>query len=215
MAGGIAATILKPVVGVPQAAIARRDAVQTVLGPLDESRLGFTLPHEHIADPPYYLDKWPKAWGGRAGFVARAVEKLKRVRAAGISTIVDLTPYDVGRDIRFLEEVSRKSGLNLVACTGQRFFPPTTEVTMPSRTVAGLAGYFVKEIEQGIDGTDIKAGVIKIGIVGTTCFLSWRVRAWIRQGCPSITAMTAARWIIIWGWCGAVIRLAWTMFIAG
>jgi len=82
---------------------AHAGVVETVLGPIDASRLGFTLPHEHIADGPYYLDKWPKAWGGRAEFVAKAVEKLKLVRAAGISTIVDLTPYDVWRDIRFLE----------------------------------------------------------------------------------------------------------------
>jgi phosphotriesterase-related protein len=140
---------------------------QTVLGPLDASKLGFTLPHEHIADGPYYLNKWRKASGGRTEFVAKAVEKLKLVRAAGVDTIVDLTTYDVWRDIRFLEEVSRKSGLNMIACTGQRFFPPQfPRVTMPARTINGLREYFIKEIEQGIDGTGIKPGVIKIGIVG-------------------------------------------------
>jgi phosphotriesterase-related protein len=144
----------------------RRDGVvQTVLGPLDASKLGFTLTHEHIADGPFYLNKWPKAWGGRAEFVAKAVEKLKLVRAAGVSTIVDLTTYDVWRDIRFLEEVSRKSGLNMIACTGQRFFPPTSHVSMPARTIEGLTEFFKKEIEQGIDGTGIKAGVIKVGII--------------------------------------------------
>jgi hypothetical protein len=84
--------------------VAHAGVVETVLGPIDSSRLGFSLPHEHIADGPYYLNKWPEAWGGRAEFVAKAVEKLKLVRAAGISTIVDLTTYDVWRDIRFLEE---------------------------------------------------------------------------------------------------------------
>src|SRR5579863_1960451 len=133
---------------------------QTVVGPLDASKLGFTLPHEHIADGPYYLNKWPK--GGRAGFVAKAVEKLKLVQAAGVSTIVDLTTYDVGRDIRFLEEVSRKSGMNMIACTGERFFPPQSpHVSMPARTISGLAEYFKREIDRGIDGTGIKAGVIK------------------------------------------------------
>ena len=139
--------------------------VQTVLGPLDASALGFTLPHEHIADAPDVLKRWPKAWGGRAGLVARAVDRLKLIQAAGISTVVDLTTYDVGRDIRFLEEVSRKSGVNVIASTGQRFFPPPSpHVSMPARTIAGLAEYFIKEIDRGIDGTGIKAGVIKIGI---------------------------------------------------
>jgi phosphotriesterase-related protein len=142
--------------------------VQTVLGPLDASKLGFTLTHEHIADGPDVLKRWPKAWGGRAEFVAKAVDQLKVIKAAGISTVVDLTPYDVGRDIRFLEEVSRKSGLNMIASTGQRFFPPQSpHVSMPARTIAGLAEFFIKEIERGIDGTEVKAGVIKIGIIAS------------------------------------------------
>jgi phosphotriesterase-related protein len=156
---GIAATLTGP------AAAASKNIAQTVLGPLDASGLGYTLAHEHIADAPYYLDKWPKDWGGRAEFVARAVDRLKVVRAAGISTIVDLTTYDVWRDIRFLEDVSRQSGLHMIAATGQRFFPPVTQVTMPARTIEGLAAFFQKEIQQGIDGTAIKAGVIKIGII--------------------------------------------------
>src|SRR5581483_3850611 len=148
---GIAAAMPRPAAGAVQTA-------QTVLGPLDASRLGFTLAHEHIADAPDVLNRWPKDWSGRAEFVARAVDKLKIVRAAGIGTIADLTTYDVGRDIRFLQEVSRQSGLAMIASTGQRFFPPKTpQVTMPARTVAGLTAFFRKEIEQGIDGTAIKA----------------------------------------------------------
>jgi phosphotriesterase-related protein len=140
--------------------------VQTVLGPLDASKLGVTLAHEHVADGPDVLSRWPKAWGGRAGLVARAVENLKLARAAGVGTIVDLTTYDVGRDIRFLEEVSRKSGLNMIACTGQRFLPPQdTHIPMQAGTIAGLTEFFKKELQQGIDGTAIKAGVIKIGII--------------------------------------------------
>src|SRR6185437_2976096 len=99
-----------------------------------------------VADAPAVLDRWPKAWGGKAQFVARAVAALKVIRGAGVATIVDLTTYDVGRDIRFLQEVSRKSGLNIIAATGQRFFPPNSpHVSMPSRTVEGLSGFFVRE----------------------------------------------------------------------
>jgi phosphotriesterase-related protein len=171
IATGTAATLFRPTSGAAEPAgvngLSRHAGIaQTVLGPLDASKLGFTLAHEHIADGPDVLNRWPKAWGGRAEFVAKAVENLQRVRTAGVSTIVDLTTYDVGRDIRFLEEVSRKSGLHMIASTGQRFFPPTNpDVSMPSRTVAGLAEFFIKEIEQGIDGTTIKAGVIKIGVI--------------------------------------------------
>jgi phosphotriesterase-related protein len=168
---GIAAVLSRSVEGASEAAGLHAQSravgtVQTVLGPLDASELGFTLTHEHIANAPDVLKRWPKAWGGRAGLIAKAVDRLKVIKAAGIDTVVDLTPYDVGRDIRFLEEVSRKSGMNMIACTGQRFFPPRSrKVSMPARTVADLAEHFTKEMDRGIDGTGIKAGVIKIGII--------------------------------------------------
>jgi len=169
-ATAIAAATFRPLVGASEAAAANRPPgrdgmAQTVLGPLDASKLGLTLTHEHIADAPYDLKKWPKTWGGSAEFVAKAVEALKVVQTAGVSTIVDLTTYDVWRDVRFLEQVSRESGLNMIACTGQRFFPPKSRVSMPARTIEGLSEFFKKEIDQGIDGTSVKAGVIKIGIV--------------------------------------------------
>jgi phosphotriesterase-related protein len=168
-AAGIAAAIGKPVAaamdvarpgGVPESP----GIVQTVLGPLDASKLGFTLTHEHIADAPWYLKKWPASQGGRAGLVAKAAEKLKVVRAGGVSTVVDLTTYDAGRDdIRFLEEVSRQSGMQIVAATGKRLYPPDFT---DERTTDEFTEFFVKEIKQGIDGTAIKAGVIKVATLG-------------------------------------------------
>ena len=134
--------------------------MQTVTGPLDASKLGFTLSHEHVcACTPDYWQKWSGAVGGRAGLVSRVVEILASVRADGVDTMVDLSPYDVGRDIRLIEEVSKKSGLQIIACTGQHLYPPAS---LTERTVAELTAYFVGEIEQGIDGTGIRAGVIKV-----------------------------------------------------
>ena len=164
---GISAGMAQPLSGAAKSSGERglsNGIVQTVLGAVDVSALGCTLPHEHIADGPYFLDKWPN--GDRAAFTAQTIKSLGPARAAGIRTIVDLTTYDVGRDIRFLEQVSRKSGINMIAATGQRFFPPQYPgVSMPSRTIDGLCQFFKGEIEDGIDGTGIKAGTIKIGIV--------------------------------------------------
>jgi len=161
IATGLSVAMLRPVASIAETAAG---SVQTVLGPLDVSELGFTLPHEHVADGPYFFERWPKTWGGRKEFADKAVDSLKALRDAGISTIVDLTPYDCWRDIRFLEEASRRSGIHMIASTGERFFPPKTDVAMPSRTIEGLTEFFVEEIENGIDDTGIRAGVIKIGI---------------------------------------------------
>jgi phosphotriesterase-related protein len=127
--------------------------VQSVLGPLDASQLGFTLTHEHICRHPV------AGPGGKAGLIAQAVGRLKEARDAGIDTVIDVTPFDVGRDVRFGEAVSRKSGMQIVACTGQHFFAPASH---EARSVEQITETFIREIEQGIDDTDIKAGVIKV-----------------------------------------------------
>jgi phosphotriesterase-related protein len=51
--------------------------------------------------------------------------------------------------------------MQIVVCTGQRLFPPE----LRNRTTAELTELFIKEIEQGIDDTGIKAGVIKAATV--------------------------------------------------
>ncbi|HEY6643650.1 phosphotriesterase family protein [Povalibacter sp.] len=161
-ASGIAAALSASAGGAPS--LNSVGTTQTVLGAIDPNALGFTLAHEHIGDAPEVLERWPDAWGGKTGLIATAVDRLKAIKAAGISTVVDLTTYDVGRDIQFLEEVSRRSGMNIIAATGQRFSPPRSRsVSMPARTTDGLAKYFANEISRGIEGTGVKAGVIKIG----------------------------------------------------
>ncbi|MBL8175427.1 MAG: TatD family hydrolase [Bryobacterales bacterium] len=132
---------------------ARTGVVQTVLGPIDASKLGFTLTHEHVGSGS------EKIFSSRANSVADAVDKLKEARDAGIRTIVDLSTFDTGRDIRYREEISRKSGMQIVAATGQHVYAAES---YNARTIEEITEYFIKEIEQGIDGTDIKAGVIKV-----------------------------------------------------
>jgi phosphotriesterase-related protein len=170
--------------------------VQTVRGPLDASKLGFTLPHEHICvSSAGFWQEWPEFFGGRAAFIAKVVQKLEAAKREGVDTIVDVTPADVGRDVRLLEEVSRKSGVNIVACTGHWLFP---SLSMSPRTVEELTAFFVLEIERGIEDTGIKAGVIKVATdqEGVTPFLEKALRAAARAskatGTPVTTHTNAA-----------------------
>ena len=50
---------------------------------------------------------------------AEGVVELKAAYDEGVRTIVDVTTFDLGRDIGLLEEVSRGSGVHIIACTGQ------------------------------------------------------------------------------------------------
>ena len=88
----------------------------------------------------------------------RVVDRLRKAKEGGLATIVDATTLDLGRNINLLAEASRLSGINIIACTGWWLDIP--------RSFAGvsadqLAQVFTRDIEQGISGTDIKAGVLK------------------------------------------------------
>ena len=129
------------------------NTVETVLGPIDVSKLGFTLTHEHICRYP------SNVYGDRASAVAKAVEKLTEARDAGVDTVIDVTTFDVGRDVRFGREVSEQSGMHIMACTGQHMYAPDS---YNERSLEEIAELFIREIERGIDDTGIKAGIIKV-----------------------------------------------------
>jgi phosphotriesterase-related protein len=111
------------------------------------------LTHEHVGNGS------EKIFNSRASSVAHAIDKLKEAKDAGIDTVVDVTTFDIGRDIRYHQEVSRKSGMQIVAATGQHVFAPES---LNVRAVEEITELFIREIEQGIEDTDIKAGVIKV-----------------------------------------------------
>ncbi len=132
--------------------------VNTVLGPRETSQLGFTLMHEHIISRSLGVrENWPELFD-REAILARAVEQLREAEASGVGTIVDLTTVDLGRDVRFVQDTARQVGLNVIVATGiWRDVPRYFQVRSPD--VA--AGVFVRDITEGIQGTDIKAAIIK------------------------------------------------------
>src|ERR1700759_3311864 len=135
----------------------RAGTVETVLGAIPGERMGFTAAHEHLlASSTEFLRLWPEYLGGRAHFIAVAVESLKAAKAAGIDTMVDCTTADLGRDIGLMQDISRRSGVQVIAATGHWLTPnPTFE----ARTADELADFFSLEIGRGIEDTGIKPGV--------------------------------------------------------
>jgi phosphotriesterase-related protein len=163
----LSASLAGLVLATPDQPIARRrklGVVQTVLGAISGDRMGFTAPHEHVlASSTDFMRPWPEYLGGRSHFTSESVARMKAARAAGIHTIVDCTTADLGRDVRLLREVSRRSGMQIVAATGHWLTPtPSFE----ARTVDELANFFTLEIERGMEDTGIKPGVIKAASEG-------------------------------------------------
>src|SRR6476661_361698 len=133
--------------------------VQTVLGPVDAANLGTVLSHEHVLvsigeDNRHY--PWMFDWDRTR---ADAIHNLSEARAGGVDTIIDLTTPDLGRDVEFVRDVAAASGVHVVVATGMWLGVP---FSFWERDLDEIADIFVREIEVGIDGTGIKAGVIKV-----------------------------------------------------
>src|SRR3954451_20400228 len=106
--------------------LARGDVtnVESVTGPVAAETLGFVLSHEHIACASAGIVRgWPALFGGRAALVDRATDALIQARESGVTTVVDATTFDLGRDMDLLAEVSVRSGVTILASTGHWLMP--------------------------------------------------------------------------------------------
>lgn len=171
--------------------------INTVTGPIDTDELGFTLMHEHV----YVLTEgvnanFPHLWD-RDARIQQAVADLAEAKAHGISTIVDLTVLGLGRDVALVREAARRSGMQIIAATGLYTYDELPRY-FENRGVDHMTDLFVRDIESGIQGTDVKAAVLKCatdekGVTpGVEKVLRGVARAQRRTGVPISTHTHAA-----------------------
>ncbi|MFM7121673.1 MAG: phosphotriesterase, partial [Gammaproteobacteria bacterium] len=132
-------------------------------GRVSVDQLGRTLVHEHVAVgfPGWYLDvRQPKY--KREDALAQAVDHFAKLRDYGVRTVVDPCPMDLGRDVELVALVAQKTGLNLVCATGMYAESMGISYSFARLPVEAIVEIYVKEIEDGIAWSGIRAGVIKI-----------------------------------------------------
>ena len=130
--------------------------INSVLGPLDTKNLGFTLMHEHVMSQGFVAQNYPELFGDR--FLDRIIDGIAAAKQGGVDTIIDATTFDLGRDVSLLAEIARRTNVNIIACTGWWMnLPQYLAGTSPDL----YADLFVREIQEGIAGTGIKAGILK------------------------------------------------------
>jgi len=132
--------------------------INTVLGEIDSKDMGFTLSHEHLISAFSGIYRDFSSLMGSGNLMDRVVADLQQAKEGGVGTIIDATTPDLGRDIEFIAEASRRSGVNIIATSGWWLEIPGF---LRSVSVDQLADQFVREVEEGISGTKIKAGVLK------------------------------------------------------
>ena len=135
--------------------------VQTVLGPISPKEMGMTLPHEHLFTDLRGPQVPDYAQANAEEVVAVMLPFLEAVYTAGVRSFVECTPPGVGRNVTILESIAQVTPIHLIAPTGvyKEGFIPEELITL---TINELAGLWVCELTEGIDGTTIRAGFIKI-----------------------------------------------------
>jgi phosphotriesterase-related protein len=138
------------------------DAVaRTVCGDVPLDDLGQTLMHEHVVlRTPGFSENYPWTYP-RDAVIGDAARELSDLRSLGLSTVVDLTTVELGRDVLALAEVSRRSGVNIIAATGAYWYLP---MYFQGRSAEKIADLFVRDVRDGVADSGIRAGVIKCAI---------------------------------------------------
>jgi phosphotriesterase-related protein len=134
--------------------------VQTVQGAVDAQQLGIVLAHEHVRfRDEAVAEQWPGRYDEQLELDA-ALVAVNAAKGHGVATIVDATAMFGGRDVRFMKRVADETGVRIVACTGiysYDYLPHYFE----NRDIDVIADHFVEDIEQGIQGTPIRAAFLK------------------------------------------------------
>lgn len=124
------------------------------------------LSHEHLLVDFIGADSIsPDSWNHEA-IISEVLPYLEELKEFKVKYFVDATPNFLGRDVLLLEKIAKRTGLKILTNTGlygarnNKFIPSYAR----EMTAEELAKMWIGEYEQGIDGTVIRPGFIKIGV---------------------------------------------------
>lgn len=144
----------------------KESKIITVTGEIPASAIGKTLHHEHLlvdfigADSTGY-HRWNKK-----EVVEKVLPYLLEIKKLGYKTLVECTPAFLGRDPELLKILSDKSGIQIITNTG--YYSAVGGKFIPehgfTETAEQLAARWIEEAKNGIEGTGIYPGFIKIAV---------------------------------------------------
>jgi phosphotriesterase-related protein len=135
--------------------------IRTVLGDIEPDQLGVTYMHEHlIIDSPIVAKDFPHI---HLPSESEAISELNLCKKVGVASILDCMPLGSGRDAKKLLRISESTGVNIISATGlhhDRYY--TNDDFLEKASAEQLAELFLRDINEGMDGTSAKAGAIKV-----------------------------------------------------
>src|SRR5689334_12743099 len=128
----------------------RMSFVRTVTGDIDPAGLGVTYAHEHLVIDPGPVTAIAPDFD--LSDVDRMVPEVEIAHAAGLRAAVDAMPCATGRNAAKLADLSRRSGIWIIAPTGLHHARFYGEDDLGTRLLEDqLADLFATDIENGID----------------------------------------------------------------
>ena len=113
---------------------------------------GYTLTHEHMC-----IDLTPGDLGTDS--FTELCADLRELRRYGVHNIVDLTNQSMGRDAAYVRRLEEATGMNIIVSTGF-YLERYSGALIEGRTIGELAREVVRDLREGVDGSDTKAQVI-------------------------------------------------------
>ena len=144
----------------------RAGEITTVTGPIRADELGRMLPHEHVMVDFIGAEEASPSRYDRDKVFEAVLPHLKRVRDAGCTALAECTPAYLARDPLLLRRLSIASGVRLLTNTG--YYGARQGKYLPRHAFEEdadqLAQRWLAEWQDGLDGTGIRPGFIKIGV---------------------------------------------------
>lgn len=140
------------------------EKILTVTGPIRAGDAGATLPHEHVLVDFIGADSIQPGRYNEDSVFERVLPFLMELKKLNVNTLFECTPNYLGRDVRLLNRLSNASGIHIVTNTGyygavKHKYLPRNVYTESSEQIAKR---WIEEFNNGIDGTGIKPGFIKL-----------------------------------------------------
>ena len=148
--------------------------VITVRGEVEPEALGAVLMHEHLHSACQDFEEGPTRPDRVELLMSYAVPNLKKLHESGCHAMLDATPIGFRASPDTYVQIAEAADLHVILATGfyremevgtywvedasQAIWPGVRE-----KSVDELAEICVREIAEGIGGSDVHAGVIKLG----------------------------------------------------
>lgn len=134
--------------------------IRTVTGDINSEELGFTYSHEHLLGAP----PLEKRQDGDLVILdeTAALEEAWAAKKLNVKSIYEASAWDYSRQPAALRRISEETGLQIIACGGFNKGEWFDDL-LKNWTVEELTKQIIDDVETGMDGTEVRAGVIKYG----------------------------------------------------